>query len=185
MKLLTAEARLAETRGVKLAVLGRPGTGKTYLLHSLTPEMRASTLFLDAEAGDLCVADLELASVRPETWPDFRDVACVLGGPNAALASSSPYSAAHHEHVMAKPKLAELVRFNTLFIDLLSEASRRCRLWAEQQPEARSGRGREDLRADGSRGARDDRLADAAAPCASATSSSSPSSRRALTISTS
>ena len=34
----------------------------------------------------------------------------------------------------------------TLFVDFLSEASRRCHIWAEQQPEAFNDRGRKDLR---------------------------------------
>ena len=47
---------------------------------------------------------------------------------------------------MATADLAGLASFKTLFVDSLSEASRRCRIWAEQQPEAFSDRGRKDLR---------------------------------------
>lgn len=145
--ILTAADRGAEERGAKIAIFGRPGVGKTYLLRTVSPQMLAETLFLDAEAGDLCVADLPVASIRPQTWPDFRDIACVLGGPNPALAPSSPYSKAHYEHVVANPDLAGLISFTTLFVDSLSEASRRCRVWAEQQPEAYNDRGKKDLRA--------------------------------------
>jgi hypothetical protein len=145
-QVLTAAERRAESRGAKIAILGRPGVGKTYLLRTLSPQALAETLFVDAEAGDLCVADLEVASIRPATWPDFRDVACILGGPNAALAPGAAYSEAHYQTVTANAELAALASYTTLFIDSLSEASRRCRLWAEQQPESFTERGRKDLR---------------------------------------
>jgi hypothetical protein len=145
-RLLTAAERCAESRGAKIAIFGRPGVGKTYLLHTVSPQTLIETLFLDAEAGDLCVTDLEVASVRPTTWPDFRDIACILGGPNPALAPSSPYSLAHYEHVVANTELADLASFKTIFVDSLSEASRRCLTWATQQPESYTDRGKKDLR---------------------------------------
>jgi hypothetical protein len=146
-RILTAAERLAEKRGAKIAILGRPGVGKTYLLRTVSPQTLAETLFLDAEAGDLSVADLAVASIRPQSWSDFRDVACVLGGPDPALAPSAAYSEAHFQRVIADDGLARLASSQTLFVDSLSEASRRCRTWAEQQPEALSDRGRKDLRA--------------------------------------
>ena len=141
-RILTANDRLTEARGAKIAILGRPGVGKTYLLRSLSPQTLAQTLFLDAEAGDLCVADLPVASVRPSTWPDFRDIACVLGGANLALPSSAAYSETHYHNVMASADLGGLASYTMLFIDSLSVASRRCRTWAEQQPEAFTDRAR-------------------------------------------
>jgi hypothetical protein len=146
-QILTASERLAEPRGAKVAVLGRPGVGKTYLLRTIAPQTLNATLFVDIEAGDLSVADLPVASVRPQIWPDLRDVACVLSGPDPAVAAGAAYSEAHYEKVMANEDLARLAPFQTLFIDSLSEASRRCRLWAEQQPEAFTDRGKKDLRA--------------------------------------
>jgi hypothetical protein len=145
LQILTAAERLAELRGPKIAVLGRPGVGKTTLLRTLCAQALAETLFLDAEAGDLSVADLAVASIRPAAWPDFRDVACVLGGPNAALAASAPYSQAHYQSAMTNADLAGLASYQTLFVDSVSEASRRCRTWAEQQPEAFNERGRKNL----------------------------------------
>jgi hypothetical protein len=144
--ILTAAERLAEPRGPKIAILGRPGVGKTFLLRSVSPDTLAKTLFVDAEAGDLCVADLSVASIRPETWPDFRDVACVLGGPDKARAPSAAYSEAHHQAVTANADLAGLASYTTLFVDSLSEASRRCRMWAETQPDSFNDRGKRDLR---------------------------------------
>jgi hypothetical protein len=127
-------------------VLGRSGVGKTYLLNTLPAEMLAETLFVDVEAGDLPVAGLPVASLRPQTWIEFRDIACALGGPNRAVAGNAPYSEAHYQAVMANPDLAGLAIYTTLFVDSLSEASRRCRVWAEQQAEAYNDRGKKDLR---------------------------------------
>jgi hypothetical protein len=147
LHVLTATERLLEERGAKIAILGRPGVGKTYLLRTVSQQTLAETLFLEAEAGDLCVADLALASIRPRTWTDFRDIACALGGPNPAFAATAAYSEAHYQSVVANADLAGLASCKTLFVDSVSEASRRCRTWAEQQPEAFSERGRKDLRA--------------------------------------
>jgi AAA domain len=144
--ILTANERLAEARGAKIAIIGRPGVGKTYLLRTLGPQALAETLFVDVEAGDLSVADVEVASIRPATWPDLRDIACVIGGPNPARASTAAYSEAHYQSLLADPGLASLARYMTLFIDSLSEASRRCLMWAEQQPESFTDRGKKDLR---------------------------------------
>ena len=46
---------------------------------------------------------------------------------------------------MANADLAGLASYKTLFVDSISEASRRCRVWAEQQPEAFNERGRKNL----------------------------------------
>ena len=105
---LSAAERLAEPRGAKVAVLGRPGVGKTYLLRTVAPQTLNATLFVDIEAGDLSVADLPVASVRPQIWPDLRDVACVLSGPDPAVAAGAAYSEAHYEKVMANEDLARL-----------------------------------------------------------------------------
>jgi hypothetical protein len=145
--LLTAEMRLAEARGPKIVITGVPGSGKTYLLNTIPTELLAKVLFLDSDAGDTPVAGLPVASARPQIWPEFRDIACALGGPNRAVAANAPYGEAHYRTVMANPDLAGLADFEILFFDSLSDASRRCRLWAEQQPEAFTDRGKKDLRA--------------------------------------
>jgi hypothetical protein len=146
LRLLTASERLAEPRGPKILIAGVPGVGKTSLLRTLSPEALATTLFVDAEAGDLAVAGLEIASVRPRTWSDCRDIACALGGPNPALPASASYSEAHYQAVAANPVLAGLAKHTGLFVDSLTEISRQCRAWAEQQPESFTERGKKDLR---------------------------------------
>jgi len=147
MKFLDADTRLAEKSGTKILIVGLPGVGKTSLLRTLRTKMLASTLFVDIEAGDIAVADLPVASVRPRTWSDCRDIACALGGPNPALPATAAYSEAHYTEVMKNAELARLASFSTLFVDSLTAAARLSFQAAEQLPEATSDRGRKDLRA--------------------------------------
>ena len=147
MKIITADQRLAEKGGPKIVILGPSGAGKTSLLRTLPAEMLASTLFIDIEAGDLAVADLPVASVRPRTWSECRDIACVLGGFNPTLPATVAYSEAHYNDVMKNPELAQLGSFSVLFIDSVTAAARLCFTHSEQQPEAFTDRGRKDLRA--------------------------------------
>jgi hypothetical protein len=138
--------RLAEPRGPKVLIVGVTGVGKTSLLRTLSPRALERTLFVDAEAGDLAVAGLEVASVRPRLWSACRDIACALGGANPALPSSAPYSQAHFDAVVADPVMGGLARYDIAFVDSLTEISRQCRVWAEQQPESFTDRGKKDLR---------------------------------------
>jgi len=147
MKIITADERLAEKSGAKMLIVGPSSVGKTSLLRTLSAEMLASTLFVDIEAGDIAVSDLSVASVRPRTWNECRDLACVLGGPNPALPANVAYSEAHFNEVMKNPELAQLTGYQILFVDSLTAAGRLCFTWAEQQPEAFTDRGRKDLRA--------------------------------------
>ena len=146
LRLLTADMRRAEKRGPKVLIVGIPGIGKTSLLGALAPETLGETLLVDAEAGDLAVAGLPIASVRPRTWPEIRDIAAAVGGANPARPTNAAYSQAHYDAVVANPDMAELTRYSVVFIDSLTEISRICRAWAELQPESLSDRGKKDLR---------------------------------------
>jgi hypothetical protein len=146
LSLLTADMRRAEKRGPKILIVGIPGVGKTSLLGTLAPETLGETLLVDAEAGDLAVAGLPIASVRPRTWPEIRNIAAAVGGANPARPANAAYSQAHFDAVVASPPMAELTRYSVVFIDSLTEISRICRAWAELQPESISDRGKKDLR---------------------------------------
>ena len=146
LSLLTADMRRAEKRGPKILIVGIPGVGKTSLLGTLAPETLGETLLVDAEAGDLAVAGLPIASVRPRTWPEIRDIAAAIGGANAARPANAAYSQAHFDAVVASPAMAELTRYSVVFIDSITDISRICLAWAELQPESVSDRGKKDLR---------------------------------------
>jgi AAA domain len=147
VKIISADQRLAEKSGAKILIVGPPGVGKTSLLRTMPPAMLASTLFVDIEAGDIAVSDLPVASVRPRTWVECRDLACALGGFNPALPANVAYSEAHYNETMKNSERAQLTGYQILFVDSLTAAGRLCFTWAEQQPEAFTDRGRKDLRA--------------------------------------
>jgi hypothetical protein len=147
MKILGADERLAQKSGAKILIIGLSGVGKTSLLRTLDQAMLSSTLFVDIEAGDIAVADLPVASVRPRRWEECRDLACALGGFNPALPATAAYSEPHFNEVMKNNELASLPSYQNLFVDSLTAAARLSFTWAEQQPEAFTDRGRKDLRA--------------------------------------
>jgi len=142
MKIITADERLAEPRGVKALIVGPAGVGKTSLLRTLDS---THTLFVDIEAGDLAVRDLRVDTIRVDTWPLARDLACRIGGPNPSFPSTACYSEAHYAAVGGA--LDNLDRYDSIFVDSITAVSRLSFRWAEQQPEARSERtGARDLR---------------------------------------
>ena len=147
LKVIGIDERLAEKSGPKILLNGLSGVGKTSLLRTLSAKMLASTLVVDIEAGLIAVKDLQFASVRPRTWDECRNLACVLGGPNPALPSTAAYSEAHYNEVMKNPELAALASYSILFIDSVTAASRLCFAHSELAPEAFTDRGRKDLRA--------------------------------------
>src|ERR1700747_1526104 len=110
MKIITADERLKERSGAKILIVGPSGVGKTSLLRTMPPAMLAVTSFPDTEAGATAVPALPVASVRPRTWTECRDLACVLGGFNPALPANVAYSEAHYNEVMKNPELAQLTQ---------------------------------------------------------------------------
>jgi hypothetical protein len=141
MKIIGADERLAEKRGVKALILGPTGVGKTSLLRTLDP---ARVLFVDIEAGDLAVQDLALDTVRVDDWPTARDLACRIGGPNLSFPPTACYSEAHFASVGGK--FEHLDKYSIIFVDSITALSRLSFRYAEQQPEAFTPRGAKDTR---------------------------------------
>lgn len=144
-KIVSANERLAEQRGIKAVIFGPSGIGKTSLMWTLNPD---KTLFVDLEAGDLAIEGLQVDSIRPRTWEEFRDFAVFLGGPNPALRPDQPYSQAHYDHVCGQfGDPAVLAKYDTYFIDSITVLGRLCFNWAKGQPEALSEKtGKPDVR---------------------------------------
>src|SRR6516162_3145521 len=142
MQIISADERLREIRGAKVLLQGPTGIGKTWQARTLDP---ARTLFIDCEAGDLSILDWPAPTLRIDNWPDARDLACRIGGPNKSFPPTACYSPAHFEAIGGY--LENLDQYQNIFVDSLTQISRLSFRWAEQQPEAVSERtGRKDLR---------------------------------------
>ena len=145
LPIITADERLAEVRGVKAAIFGPPGIGKTTLLRTLNS---TTSLFFDLEAGDLAIEGLAIDTIRPRTWRECRDFAVFIGGPNPALRKDQSYSEDHYQAICKKygdPKVLE--KYDTVFIDSITVAGRLCFQWCKGQPEAHSDKtGKPDVR---------------------------------------
>ena len=146
LPIILADQRLAERRGIKAAIFGKSGIGKTSLLWTLDPQ---TTLFIDLEAGDLAIEGWTGDTIRPRTWDECRDFAVFIGGPNPALRDDQPYSQAHYAAVCAQlwRSVASLERYRTIFIDSITVAGRLCFQWSPGQPDAFSEKtGKPDIR---------------------------------------
>ena len=145
LPIISADQRLAEQRGIKGAIFGKSGIGKTSLLWTL---MSSTCLFMDLEAGDLAIEGWGGDSIRPRTWQECRDFAVFIGGPNPALRDDQAYSPAHYAEVCKQfGDPASLDRYETIFIDSITVAGRLCFQWCKGQPEAFSDKtGRPDVR---------------------------------------
>ena len=145
LRIITADERLAEARGIKAVIFGKSGIGKTYLLLTLDD---GTTLFIDLEAGDLAVQHWRGTSIRPRTWEECRDIALFLAGPNPALRDDQPYSVKQYARVVeAYGDPACMDGFVTIFVDSITVAARLCFQWCRGQPEAHSEKtGKPDLR---------------------------------------
>ena len=86
LKIISAEERMNRPRGIKGAIFGPHGVGKTSLLWTLPQEQ---TCFISIEAGDLAIDGKgendeawKGASIEPRTWQECVDIACLFGGPD-------------------------------------------------------------------------------------------------------
>lgn len=141
MQIITADARLSAKAGIKGIIVGPAGIGKTSLLHTLDP---SNTLFVNAEAGELSVQDWPGDMMRLRTWNDARNLAVVVGGANPAYEQNAVYGPAHFEAASAE---IDLSKYETIFIDSITEIGRICFGWAKTQPEAFSEKtGKPDMR---------------------------------------
>ena len=91
LPLILADQRLAERRGIKAAIFGRSGIGKTSLLWTLDP---GTTLFFDLEAGDLAIEGWSGDTLRPRTWEECRDFAVFIGARTRQSPMAAPIASA-------------------------------------------------------------------------------------------
>jgi hypothetical protein len=140
LSVISAEQRANEPRRPKILLLGSSGIGKTWQLRTLD-RLLSSTLFIDIEAGDQSVIDVQVNTIRPTTWPECKDIACRAAGPDPASAPGADYSQAHFEAAGGP------LNYETYFLDSITRASQLCYRWAEGRPESISDRtGKRDTR---------------------------------------
>lgn len=134
LPIVTADQRLAEKRCAKVALVGVPGAGKTSQIRTLDAER---TLLVDTEAGDLSILDWAGDTLRPRTWPEFKDLVVFLAGPSPSASTEQAFSQAHFDHVCQKyGDPAQLAKYDTYFVDSLTVLSRMCLAWCKTQPAA-------------------------------------------------
>lgn len=151
LHIITADERLARKPKVNVALFAPSGWGKTFQARTLDPE---TTLFIDLEAGTLALnGDKEdgsdawrgsVVNVREEAaklgvhpWEFARALTCLIGGADPSAAPGTPYSVdqlAVYEQAIAPRSVFE--KYDTIFIDSITVASRLAFSWAKRQPEA-------------------------------------------------
>jgi len=133
--IISPEQRLAEPRGARILMIGPFGVGKTTQARKLDA---SSTTVIDIENGTLAIADFPVPHMRPQTWPEIRDLIVRIAGPNRSFAPHESYSQAHFDRVGGF--LPDIERYQTIFVDTVTAAARLCFRWASAQPEAFSER---------------------------------------------
>ena len=137
MRIISADERLRNRRGVKFLILGPTGVGKTTLMRTIPDPSRI--LYGDGEGGDLAIQDLPVTSVRIEV-----DLACRIGGPNQSYGANACYSEAHFNAIGGP--LENLESYDLICFDSVTAISRLSYRWSEQQPESTSRSGAKDTR---------------------------------------
>lgn len=149
VKIITADERLSEANNkTSLAIFGPPGVGKTTLLLTTPPDR---TVAIDLEAGMKSVQTWRGVSLPVRTFPDFRDIAVLIGGPDPSVDPNGYYSTGHYQHVVSAYQgsgLPDLLADRSIiFVDSITDLTRQVMAYARQQPEAVSERtGKPDLR---------------------------------------
>jgi hypothetical protein len=151
IKIIKADDRLKAVPKVNIALFGPAGVGKTTQARTLDPK---TTLFVDLEAGTLAIQDwagdvIDVRAVAQEygkfPWEIARALALYIGGHDPSDRDGA-YSAAIHAKVAEAFAAIDLKKYDTIFIDSITVASRECFKWAKVQPEAQSRDGKPDTR---------------------------------------
>lgn len=143
LHIISADERLKQRQKVNIALFGPSGSGKTFQANTLDA---SKTLFIDLEAGTLAIQSWagDVISVREEAtkmgvhpWQFARALICLLGGPDPAAPATSPYGKeafASYEQALGAATMFD--KYDTVFIDSITVASRMALAWAKTQPEA-------------------------------------------------
>ncbi|MBO6882201.1 MAG: ATP-binding protein [Marivita sp.] len=149
LRIITADERLSASENkTSLAVFGPPGVGKTTLIKTLPAD---KAVCFDLEAGMKSVQDWRGPSIPIRSFPDFRDLVILIGGPDPAQHPGSYYGLEYHAHVQREYAESRLEAFlkdrSIIFVDSITDLTRQAMAYAKQQPEAFSDRtGKPDVR---------------------------------------
>jgi hypothetical protein len=149
LRIITADERLSTSENkTSLAVFGPPGVGKTTLIKTLPAD---KAVCFDLEAGMKSVQDWHGPSIPIRSFPDFRDLVILIGGPDPAQHPGSYYGVEYHAHVQREYAESGLEVFlkdrSIIFVDSITDLTRQAMAYAKQQPEAFSDRtGKPDVR---------------------------------------
>lgn len=149
LRIITADERLSASENkTSLAVFGPPGVGKTTLIKTLPTD---KAVCFDLEAGMKSVQDWHGPSIPIRSFPDFRDLVILIGGPDPAQHPGSYYGSDYHAHVQREYAESGLETFlkdrSIIFVDSITDLTRQAMAYAKQQPEAFSDRtGKPDVR---------------------------------------
>lgn len=140
--IVKADDRVKKSRYINIALFGKSGAGKTTQATLLDPK---TTLFLDLEAGELALGDWPgdtfdvrkfATKIGAHPWELTRALALFIGGPDPADASGN-YSRPIYDQICEVLGGADsLEKYETIFIDSITVASRWAFLWSQLQPEA-------------------------------------------------
>lgn len=143
IKIIKADDRLKAVPKVNIALFGPSGSGKTTQARTLDPK---TTLFVDLEAGTLAVQDwagdvIDVRATAQELnkypWEIARALALYIGGNDPSDATGA-YSKPMYDAVNKAFASINLDKYQTIFIDSITVASRECFKWAQVQPESLS-----------------------------------------------
>jgi hypothetical protein len=136
LKIISAAERLQQKSAIKGIISGPSGIGKTSLVRTLDAD---TTLILDGEAGLLALEGVPVDSIPLRDWETARNLACWIGGANPAKRPDEPYSQAHFDFLCADDQYGSrqaLEKYDTIFVDSITVASRLCFQWCKGQPQA-------------------------------------------------
>lgn len=153
LKIVSADERLAAPAKTNILMFAVSGWGKTYQARTLDPK---KTLFVNAESGDLALGDWrgDVFNIREQAlamgihpWEMARAMACIISGPDPAD-SSGPYSlSAYHLYCEKLGSPDIFAKYDTIYWDSITVASRWAFEWAKLQPQALSEKtGKPDIR---------------------------------------
>jgi len=143
IKIIKADDRLKAVPKINIALFGPSGVGKTTQARTLDPK---TTLFVDLEGGTLAIQDwpgdvLDVRAIAQQfnkyPWEIARALALYIGGHDPSDKDGT-YSKIQYDAVSKAFSAIDLSKYNTIFVDSITVASRECFKWSQVQPESLS-----------------------------------------------